>query len=35
MFIYGRPSIRAKALRDGVGPLLKVGARMMRGAIRH
>jgi acyl-CoA reductase-like NAD-dependent aldehyde dehydrogenase len=35
MFIYGRPSIRAKALRDGIGPILKVGARMVRGAVRR
>jgi acyl-CoA reductase-like NAD-dependent aldehyde dehydrogenase len=28
--LYGRPSIRAGALRDGIGPLLKVGARLLR-----
>jgi acyl-CoA reductase-like NAD-dependent aldehyde dehydrogenase len=26
--LYGRPSIRASALKDGVGPLLKLGARL-------
>ncbi len=33
--LYGRPSIRAAALRDGVGPLLKLGARLARDAIRR
>ncbi len=33
--LYGRPSIRARALRDGAGPMLKVGARLMRGALRR
>ena len=31
-FLYGRPSIRAKALKDGLGPLLRVGARLARDA---
>jgi succinate-semialdehyde dehydrogenase/glutarate-semialdehyde dehydrogenase len=31
-FLYGRPSIRVKALRDGLGPLLRVGARLARDA---
>ena len=31
--LYGRPSIRAAALRDGFGPLLKLGARLARDAI--
>jgi succinate-semialdehyde dehydrogenase/glutarate-semialdehyde dehydrogenase len=33
--LYGRPSIRAKALRDGLGPLLKVGARLGRDLVRR
>jgi acyl-CoA reductase-like NAD-dependent aldehyde dehydrogenase len=33
--LYGRPSIRAGALKDGMGPLLKVGARLARDAIRR
>jgi acyl-CoA reductase-like NAD-dependent aldehyde dehydrogenase len=33
--LYGRPSIRAGALRDGAIPLLKVGARLARDAIRR
>jgi acyl-CoA reductase-like NAD-dependent aldehyde dehydrogenase len=33
--LYGRPSIRAAALRDGAGPLLKIGARLARDAIRR
>ncbi|MBV9310004.1 MAG: aldehyde dehydrogenase family protein [Solirubrobacterales bacterium] len=33
--LYGRPSIRAGALREGAGPLLKVGARLARDAIRR
>jgi acyl-CoA reductase-like NAD-dependent aldehyde dehydrogenase len=28
--LYGRPSIRAGALRSGIGPLMKVGARLAR-----
>jgi acyl-CoA reductase-like NAD-dependent aldehyde dehydrogenase len=33
--LYGRPSIRAAALRDGLGPLMKVGARLARDAIKR
>jgi succinate-semialdehyde dehydrogenase/glutarate-semialdehyde dehydrogenase len=33
--LYGRPSIRAGALRAGAGPLLKVGARLARDAIKR
>ncbi len=33
--LYGRPSIRAGALRAGMGPLIKVGARLARDAIRR
>jgi hypothetical protein len=33
--LYGRPSIRAAALRDGLGPLLKVGARLARDAVKR
>ena len=33
--IYGRPSIRAGALKDGMSPLLKVGARLARDAVRR
>ena len=33
--LYGRPSIRAAALRDGMGPLLKVGTRLARDAVRR
>ncbi len=33
--LYGRPSIRAKALRDGLGPLLSVGARLARDAVKR
>ena len=33
--LYGRPSIRAGALRDGAAPLLKLGARLARDAIRR
>jgi acyl-CoA reductase-like NAD-dependent aldehyde dehydrogenase len=33
--LYGRPSIRAAALRDGLGPLLKVGGRLARDAIKR
>jgi succinate-semialdehyde dehydrogenase/glutarate-semialdehyde dehydrogenase len=33
--LYGRPSIRAAALRDGLGPLLKVGARLAGDALRR
>jgi succinate-semialdehyde dehydrogenase/glutarate-semialdehyde dehydrogenase len=33
--LYGRPSIRAGALRAGAGPLLKLGARLARDAIKR
>ncbi len=33
--LYGRPSIRARALREGLGPLLKLGARLVRDASRR
>jgi acyl-CoA reductase-like NAD-dependent aldehyde dehydrogenase len=33
--LYGRPSIRAGALRAGIGPLLRVGARLARDAARR
>jgi acyl-CoA reductase-like NAD-dependent aldehyde dehydrogenase len=33
--LYGRPSIRAGALKDGIGPLLKVGARLARDAVKR
>jgi acyl-CoA reductase-like NAD-dependent aldehyde dehydrogenase len=33
--LYGRPSIRAGALRDGIGPLLKLGARLARDAVKR
>jgi acyl-CoA reductase-like NAD-dependent aldehyde dehydrogenase len=33
--LYGRPSIRAAALRDGAAPLLKLGARLARDAVRR
>ncbi len=33
--LYGRPSIRAAALRDGLGPLLKLGVRLARDAIKR
>jgi succinate-semialdehyde dehydrogenase/glutarate-semialdehyde dehydrogenase len=33
--LYGRPSIRAAALRDGAVPLLKLGGRLARDAIRR
>jgi succinate-semialdehyde dehydrogenase/glutarate-semialdehyde dehydrogenase len=33
--LYGRPSIRAGALRAGMGPLMKLGARLARDAIRR
>jgi succinate-semialdehyde dehydrogenase/glutarate-semialdehyde dehydrogenase len=33
--LYGRPSIRAGALRAGAAPLLKVGARLARDAIKR
>jgi len=31
--LYGRPSIRVRALRDGAVPLLKLGARLARDAL--
>jgi acyl-CoA reductase-like NAD-dependent aldehyde dehydrogenase len=31
--LYGRPSIRARALRDGAVPLLRLGARLARDAM--
>jgi acyl-CoA reductase-like NAD-dependent aldehyde dehydrogenase len=33
--LYGRPSIRAGALKDGLGPLLKLGGRLARDAIKR
>ena len=33
--LYGRPSIRAGALKDGLGPLLKLGARLTRDAVKR
>jgi len=33
--LYGRPSIRAAALRDGAAPLLKLGGRLARDAVRR
>jgi acyl-CoA reductase-like NAD-dependent aldehyde dehydrogenase len=33
--LYGRPSIRAAALRDGAAPLVKLGARLARDAVRR
>jgi acyl-CoA reductase-like NAD-dependent aldehyde dehydrogenase len=33
--LYGRPSIRAAALRDGAAPLLKLGGRLARDALRR
>jgi acyl-CoA reductase-like NAD-dependent aldehyde dehydrogenase len=33
--LYGRPSIRAAALRDGLGPLLTVGGRLARDALKR
>jgi acyl-CoA reductase-like NAD-dependent aldehyde dehydrogenase len=33
--LYGRPSIRVAAVRAGAGPLLKLGARLARDAIRR
>ena len=33
--LYGRPSIRAGALRDGLGPLLAVGGRLARDALKR
>ena len=33
--LYGRPSIRAGALKDGIGPLMKLGARLARDAVKR
>jgi acyl-CoA reductase-like NAD-dependent aldehyde dehydrogenase len=33
--LYGRPSIRAGALRTGAGPLMRLGARLARDAVRR
>jgi succinate-semialdehyde dehydrogenase/glutarate-semialdehyde dehydrogenase len=33
--LYGRPSIRASALRAGAAPLLRIGARLARDALRR
>jgi succinate-semialdehyde dehydrogenase/glutarate-semialdehyde dehydrogenase len=33
--LYGRPSIRAGALKDGLQPLLKVGVRLARDAVKR
>jgi succinate-semialdehyde dehydrogenase/glutarate-semialdehyde dehydrogenase len=33
--LYGRPSIRAGALKDGLGPLLKLGGRLARDALKR
>jgi succinate-semialdehyde dehydrogenase/glutarate-semialdehyde dehydrogenase len=33
--LYGRPSIRVAAVRDGAGPLLRLGARLARDALRR
>jgi len=33
--LYGRPSIRAAALRDGAVPLLRLGGRLARDAVRR
>jgi succinate-semialdehyde dehydrogenase/glutarate-semialdehyde dehydrogenase len=33
--LYGRPAGRAAAIRDGAAPLLKVGARLARDAVRR
>jgi succinate-semialdehyde dehydrogenase/glutarate-semialdehyde dehydrogenase len=33
--LYGRPSIRAAALRDGAAPLLKLGARLARDVVKR
>jgi len=35
VILYGRPSIRARALREGLGPLLKLGVRLARDASRR
>jgi acyl-CoA reductase-like NAD-dependent aldehyde dehydrogenase len=33
--LYGRPSIRAKALRDGAGPLMALGVRLARDVLKR
>jgi succinate-semialdehyde dehydrogenase/glutarate-semialdehyde dehydrogenase len=33
--LYGRPSIRAGALKDGIRPLMKVSARLARDAVKR
>ncbi|MGZ4197651.1 MAG: aldehyde dehydrogenase family protein [Solirubrobacteraceae bacterium] len=33
--LYGRPSIRAGAIREGLGPLLKLGGRLARDAVKR
>jgi acyl-CoA reductase-like NAD-dependent aldehyde dehydrogenase len=35
VLLYGRPSIRAAALRDGAAPLLKLGGRLAREAMHR
>jgi acyl-CoA reductase-like NAD-dependent aldehyde dehydrogenase len=35
VLLYGRPSIRAGALRDGAAPLLKLGGRLAREALHR
>jgi len=32
--LYGRPSIRAAALKEGAAPLARLGARLARDALR-
>jgi acyl-CoA reductase-like NAD-dependent aldehyde dehydrogenase len=34
MVLYGRPSIRAGALKNGLAPLLKLGARLVRDSVK-
>jgi hypothetical protein len=33
--LYGRPSIRAGALRDGMDPLVRLGMRLARDALKR
>jgi hypothetical protein len=33
--LYGRPSIRAAALRDGAVPLLRLGGRLAKDALKR
>jgi succinate-semialdehyde dehydrogenase/glutarate-semialdehyde dehydrogenase len=33
--LYGRPSIRARAIKEGLAPLMAVGARLARDALRR